>query len=328
MKRRDILKLGLAASAVTLSAPFVPAQPTFPSRPIKLVVPFSAGGVNDVVGRLWAEKMKTSLGTVYVENVPGAAGTLGVMEVQRAEPDGHSIVLGSTTTMLLHTMTMSKLGYDPFRDFVPIAIFCVSTVAIAVHPSVPATNVQELVAHAKANAGKVSYGSAGTGTMSHLAAELFKLKTGMTDVVHVPYKGGGPAIADLISGHIPIMTPNVTGQILGFHKAGKIRLIAVASRSRLKAAPELPTAIEQGVPDMIGQLFLGVFAPVKTPKAVVAAMAEATKTTLADETFEKGLIASGFETVPYFTPESAHRYMDEERARWQPVVASIGLKTR
>jgi tripartite-type tricarboxylate transporter receptor subunit TctC len=325
MKRRDLMKYGLA-SAATATLP-VPAF-GFPDRPIKLVVPFSAGGVNDVVGRQWAEQMKTALGTVYVENIGGAAGTIGVMEVQRAEPDGHTIVLGSTTTMVLHTMTMSKLGYDPNRDFIPVAIFCVSTVAIAVNPSVPATNVKELVAYAKANLGKVSYGSAGTGTMSHLAAELFKLRTQMTDVVHVPYKGGGPAIADLISGHIPIMTPNVTGQILGFHKAGKIRLIAVAARSRLKATPDIPTAIEQGVPDMVGQLFLGIFAPAATPKTAVNAMSAATKKLMANEAFEKSLIASGFEPVAYFAADEARRYMAEEHERWKPVVASIGLKTR
>jgi tripartite-type tricarboxylate transporter receptor subunit TctC len=324
MKRRDFVKYSLASSAaVTLPFPAF----GYPDRPIKLVVPFAAGGVNDVVGRQWAEQMKTTLGTVYVENIGGGGGVPGVMDVKRADPDGHTVVFGSTTTMLLHTMTKSNLGYDPNRDFVPVAIFCVSTVAIAVHPSVPATNVKELVAHAKANVGKMSYGSAGTGTMSHLAAELFKLKTGMKDVVHVPYKGGGPAMADLISGHIPIMTPNVTNQILGLHKSGKVRLLAVAAQSRLKGAPEIPTAIEQGVPDMVGQLFLGIFAPAATPKAAVDAMSAATRKVMANEAFQKTLIASGFEPVAYFTAEEARRYMAQEHARWKPVVESIGLKT-
>ena len=177
MNRRDALKLGLAASAAALAAPLAFAQSAFPSRPIKLVVPFSAGGVNDIVGRQWAERMKPLLGSVFIENLGGAGGTLGVMEVQRADPDGHTILLGSTSTMVLNTMNANKVSYDPVKDFVPIAIFCVSTTSIAVHPSVPAKNVKELVAYVKANTGKLSYGSAGTGTMSHLSGELFKQLT-------------------------------------------------------------------------------------------------------------------------------------------------------
>jgi tripartite-type tricarboxylate transporter receptor subunit TctC len=229
--------------------------------------------------------------------------------------------------MVLNTMTMSNVGYDPVRDFVPIAIFAVSTTSIAVHPSVPATDVKELLAYVKANTGKLSYGSAGAGTMSHLSGELFKLRTGMTDVVHVPYKGAGPGVADLVSGHIPMMSPNINGQLLQFHQAGKIRILAINSKQRLKAAPDIPTAIEQGVPDMVGELFLGIYAPSATPKTAVDAMSEATRKAVDNPEFEKILIASGFEPAPYFTADSARRYMAEEFERWKPVVAAIGLKT-
>jgi tripartite-type tricarboxylate transporter receptor subunit TctC len=321
-----MLKLGLAASAGALM-PSIAWSQSFPSRPIKLVVPFSAGGVNDIVGRQWAERMKAPLGSVYVENLGGAGGTLGVLEAQRSEPDGHTVLLGSTSTMVLNTMTTSKPAYDPLKDFVPIAIFCVSTTSIAVHPSVPAKNVRELVAHVKANAGKLSYGSAGTGTMSHLSGELFKQLTQTTDVVHVPYKGAGPGIADLISGHIPIMSPNVTGQLLGFHNTGKIRILAVNSPARLKGAPDLPTAIEQGVPNMVGQLFLGIYAPAKTPKAAIDRITQATQQALSEAAFEKALIDSGFEPVSYFGAD-ALRYMAAEHARWKPVVDAIGLKVQ
>ena len=190
-----------------------------------------------------------------------------------------------------------------------------------------AHDAKELIAYAKANAGKLSYGSAGTGTMSHLSGEMFKLRTGMTDVVHVPYKGAGPGIADLVSGHIPMMSPNVTGQLLAFHKAGKVRILAVNARTRLKAAPDIPTAIEQGVPDMIGQLFLGIFAPAAAPKPAVEAMSDATRKAMASADFEKALVTSGFEPEPYLSAETARRYMAEEYDRWKPVVASIGLKT-
>ena len=288
MDRRDVLKLGLAASASALAAPRAFAQAGFPSRPIKLVVPFSAGGVNDIVGRQWAERVKPLLGSVFIENLGGAGGTLGVMEVQRAEPDGHTILLGSTSTMVLNTMNANKVSYDPVKDFVPIAIFCVSSTSIAVNSSVPAKNVQELIAYVKANTGKLSYGSAGTGTMSHLSGELFKQLTQTTDVVHVPYKGAGPGIADLVSGHIPIMSPNITGQVLEFHNTGKIRILCVNSPTRLKAAPDIPTAIEQGVPNMVGQLFLGIYAPAKTPAPVVETLTEASRKALAEAGIREG----------------------------------------
>jgi tripartite-type tricarboxylate transporter receptor subunit TctC len=327
MHRRDVLKLALAGSASAIAAPAALGQGSFPSRPIKLVVPFSAGGVNDIIGRQWAERMKAPLGSVYVENVGGAGGTLGIMEVKRSEPDGHTIALGSTSTMVLNTLTMSNVAYDPNRDFVPIAIFCVSTTSIAVHPSVPAKNVQELIAYVKANAGKLSYGSAGAGTMSHLSGEMFKLRTGMSDVVHIPYKGAGPGLADLVSGHIPIMSPNISGQVLAFHQGGKIRIIAINSKERLKAAPDIPTAIEQGVPNMIGQLFLGIYAPAATPKAAIDAISAATKKAVDTPEFEAVLTKSGFEALPYYTADSARQHMAEEFERWKPVVERIGLKT-
>jgi tripartite-type tricarboxylate transporter receptor subunit TctC len=196
-----------------------------------------------------------------------------------------------------------------------------------VHSSVPAQNVKELISYVKANAGKLSYGSAGTGTMSHLSGELFKLRTEMTDVVHVPYKGAGPGVADLVSGHIPMMSPNINGQLLQFHQAGKIRILAINSKQRLKAAPDIPTAIEQGVPNMVGELFLGIYAPAATPKAAVDAISTATKKAVDNPEFEKILIASGFEPAPYFTADAARRYMGEEFERWKPVVDAIGLKT-
>ena len=323
MKRRNFIKYGLAsATATTLPIPAF----GYPDRPIKLVVPFSAGGVNDIVGRQWAERVKGPLGTVYVENVPGGGGTIGVMEVKRAEPDGHTVLFGSASTMVLNEMTRKTLPYDPKKDFVPIAIFCVSTSSIVVNASVPVKNVKELIAYVKANAGKLSYGSAGTGTMSHLSGELFKQITGLKDIVHIPYKGAGPGIADIVSGHIPMMTPNVSGQILTLHKSGKIRILAVNAPKRLKAAPEIPTAIEEGVPNMVGQLFLGIYARAGTPDAAVEKIAAATQKALAEPQFEKALVDSGFEPVSYLGAEAGRRYMAEEYARWKPVVDAIGLK--
>ena len=324
MNRREILQVGLgAASAAALPCGAL-AQAKYPERPIKLLIPFSAGGVTDIVGRHWAERMKAPLGTFYVENQGGAAGTIGATEVARSGADGHTILLGNTSVMVLNPMTSTRLPYDPAKDFVPISILCVAAVALVVHVSVPAKTLKEFVEYAKANPGKLSYGSAGTGTMTHLAAELFKQQVGLPDLTHVPYKGAGPGIADLVSGHIPAMTPNITSQVLAFHNAGKVRILAVFAPQRLKGAPDIPTAVELGYPNMIGQLFVGVFAPSATPRPVVEQIAAANHKVMADAAFQKILVDSGLEPVSD-TPDQAKRTIAEETARWAPVVKAIGL---
>jgi tripartite-type tricarboxylate transporter receptor subunit TctC len=328
MNRRDLLVSGVAF----LASPFLPlaafAQAKYPERPIKLLVAFSAGGVNDVVGRQWADRMRSLLGTVYVENQGGGGGTIATADVARAQPDGYTILLGSTSTMVLNPMTMAKVPYDPVKDFVPVGILAVSTTSIVVHASVPVKTLKELVAYAKANPGKLTYGSAGAGTMSNLSGELFKQLTGLTDLVHVPYRGAGPGITDLVSGHIPMMTPNITGQVLELHRAGKIRILAINGPERLKAAPEIPTAIEEGVPGMIGLLFLGLFVPAATPKAIIDQIGDATRKVMADEAFQKVLTDAGLEGISDSNSEKAKRFMEEELVRWEPVVKAAGMKAQ
>jgi tripartite-type tricarboxylate transporter receptor subunit TctC len=302
------------------------AQGRYPERPIKLMVAFSAGGVNDMVARQWADRVKGILGTVVVENQGGGSGTIATGEVARAQADGYTILLGSTSTMVLNPMTMAKVPYLPARDFVPIAIIAVSATSIVVHAAVPVNTISELVSYAKSNPGKLSYGSAGTGTMSNLSGELFKQITGLNDLVHIPYKGAGPGITDLFSGHIPMMTPNVTAQLLEFHRAQKIRIVAVNAAQRLGAAPEIPTAIEQGLPGMIGLLFLGLFAPAATPKPVIERITEATHSAMADPDYQTLLVASGLEPIADSNSETAQRFMAEEIARWGPVVKASGFK--
>jgi tripartite-type tricarboxylate transporter receptor subunit TctC len=228
--------------------------------------------------------------------------------------------------MVLNPMTMAKVPYDAAKDFVPLAIIAISTTSIAVHASVPARTLQEFIAYARANLGKLSYGSAGTGTMSNLSGELFKQLTGLDHLVHIPYKGAGPGLADLVSGHVPVMTPNVTGQVLELHRTGKIRILAVNGTHRLEAAPEIPTAIEQGVPDMIGQLFLGLFVPAATPKPIVDRLTEANHSAMADPEFRKVLVSSGLEAGSDTDSEKARRFMEAEIARWGPVVKAAGFK--
>src|SRR5262245_37792798 len=189
MKRRDLLS-GLAL--LPLLPRLACAQAKYPERPIKLMITFSPGGVNDVVGRHWAERMKPLLGAMYVENQAGASGSTGTAEVARGPADGYTLLMGTTSTMVLNPMTMTRVPYDPVRDFVPVAILCVSTTSVVVHQSVPVRSLRELIAYAKANSSRLSYGSAGTGTLSNLSGELFKQLAGLPDLVHISYRGAGP----------------------------------------------------------------------------------------------------------------------------------------
>lgn len=201
MNRREVLTLGSSALVFT-GVRSAGAQVSYPERPIRLIVPFAPGGVTDVVGRRWAQRVKSSLGTVFVENKPQGGGSMGAGEGARAQPDGHTLVFGNTSTQVLIPMVMTRPPYDPIKDFIPIYILCISPLCFVVHESMPVKTLPELIAHVKANAGKLSYGSAGVGTMTHLAGELFKQLIDVPDLVHVPYKGSAPGVGDLVSGHI------------------------------------------------------------------------------------------------------------------------------
>jgi tripartite-type tricarboxylate transporter receptor subunit TctC len=325
LSRRKFLHLAASAAVLPAISHIAVAQ-DYPTRPIRLVVPFPPGGAFDALGRPWAEKMKPLLGAVFVENIGGSGASLGAAAVARARPDGYTILLGGTLPHVNEALLKNRPLYDPVKDLDPIVAVAANFIGIAVNPSVPAQTLGEFITYAKANPGKLSYGSAGTGTMSNLSGELFKQLTGLNDLVHIPYKGAGPGITDLVSGHIPMMTPNVTGQVLEFHRAGKIRILAVNGAQRLGAAPDIPTAIEQGVPGMIGLLFLGLFAPAATPKPIVDRIAEATHAAMADADFQKVLTAAGLEPVADSNSEKAKRFMDEEIARWGPVVKASGFK--
>jgi len=316
----------VAAAAAALSPLGAIAQAPYPDKPIRLVVPFAPGGVVDTVGRLWAQRVGPGLGTVIVENRGGAGGTIGTADVARAQPDGYTLLLGNTSTQVLNPATMARPPYDPVRDFITIDIIAISATLIIVHPSLPVRDVKSLIAYAKANAGKLSYGSAGAGTVTHLAGEMFKQRGGGLDIVHVPYKGAGPGIADLVSGYVPIMTPNITGQLLSLHEAGKVRILAVNAAQRLKAAPNIPTAVET-LPDMIALVFSGVFAPAGTPRPIVDRISQLTRTALADPAFQNTLVQSGFEPVLDSSPEKAQSFIEQEHKRLVPVIKAAGFKS-
>ncbi len=327
MQRRDALKmiLGTACAAKTTimgaAMPFAAAQERYPSRPITLIVPFAPGGLNDATARLWVENVKGPLGgTLVVDNRGGAGGTIGAAEVARARPDGYTLLLGSSTTQVVNPAVMAKVPYDPLKDFTAVSIFAVATAVIAVHPSIPAKNLNELVAYIKANPGKLSYGSAGTGSNSHMAGEMFKHLAGGLDIVHVPYKGGGAAVADLLAGHIGVASPHMTAQVLDLHNSGKIRVLAVASAKRLQGAPELPTGAEAGMPGLIATTFNGIFAPAGTSSDIVTRIDAATQVAMKDDKFRDTLIKAGFDPVSGVGGEAAQRYVSDEIIRLAPVI--------
>ncbi len=324
MNRRTVLATGSAALAAAALAPF--AARAYPDRTIRLVVPFSPGGATDVVGRLWAEKMKPILGTVVVENRGGGGGVTGAAEVARAPADGHTFLFGNTSTQVLIPAIMPNPPYHPLKDFVGVYIVCNSPTCIVVHGSVPARSLKELIAYAKANPGKLSYGSAGAGTLTNLAGELFKQLIGAGDIVHIPYKGSAPGVADLASGHIPMMTPNLGGPLLDFHRSGKVRILCVNATERSKGAPDVPTATEAGLPGMVAGNLNGLFAPAGVPKEIVERIAEATRKIVAELDFQHILIASGFDPVLDSGPEATRAFIAAELARWMPIMKATGFK--
>ena len=325
MHQHHLLIFGFAVAAASLCAPTSAfAQEKYPAKPIRLVVPFPPGGIMDTIGRQWADKVAPSLGTIVIDNRSGAGGVIGAGEAARARPDGYTLLMGNTSTQILNPAAMRRPPYDPVKEFATIDIIALSATSILVHPSLPVRNLKGLISYARANPGTLSYGSAGAGTMTHLAGEMFKQRAGL-DILHVPYKGVGPASADLLGGNIPIMTPHVNAQFLSWHRAGKLRILAVNAPARLKAAPDIPAAIEV-LPDLIAQLFSGVFAPAGTPGAIVERVSEASRKALADRAFQQVLIESGSEPILDSTPAKAQRLLEQERARLLPVMKAIDFK--
>jgi tripartite-type tricarboxylate transporter receptor subunit TctC len=325
MDRRQLLRSAGASLAAAMLVPAAVADERYPNRPIRLIVPRSSGGVVDVVTREWSEKVRTTLGASFVENIGGGGGRIGAMAAARARPDGYTLLLGTTSELVLNPV-LAPQPYDPVKDFTAIMIMSVSTEIIAVHPSVPAHDLKELVAYAKANPGKLNYGSAGAGSVSNLVGELFKQIAGLPDIVHIPYKGGNAALSDLIAGQITISTPAISGSVIDLHRAGNIRVLAVTSEQRLAAAPDLPTGIEQGFPGLVTQLFVGLFAPAGTPQPILDQIERATRGAMQDNDLQAKLTAAGFETVTDSSPAKAAQYLQAEITRWTPVLKASGMK--
>ncbi len=313
--------LGLAGSAALLASPAL-AQ-TFPSKPINLVVPFAPGGSTDVVARIIAAKMSENMGTqVIVENRAGAGGGVGAAAVAKATPDGHTILMATISTHTLNPLMAKTRLFDPIKDFAPISLLATVPNVLVVHPSLGVNNVQELVALLKREPGKHSYASSGNGTPLHVSGELFKRMTG-TDMQHIPYRGGGPAMNDLVGGQVKIMFDNLPPSVPQI-RAGTIKALGVTTKQRVPGFENIPTIAEQGLPDYETYSWNGFLAPAGTPPAVIAKLnAEANKA-IADPGVKAKLTDISAVTVGT-TPEELATFIQKELAVWEPVIRGANI---
>jgi len=323
--RRQFLHLAAGAVALPVMSRNGRAQ-TYPSQPIRLVVPFPPGGGYDLMARLWADKMKSLLGTIIVENMAGGGSSLGAAAVARARPDGYTLLVGGTIPHVNEALLKNRPLYDPTKELDPISCIAFGPWAIAINQSLPVQTLKEFIAYAKANRGRLSYGHNGVGSINHLTGELFKSLAELPEIVPIPYRGAGPAIADLMSGQIPAAVVGVTSQVLELHRSGKLRVLAVTSPTRLVGAPDLPTAAEMGLPGLTAIGSIGLLAPAGTPKAIIDQIAQATRTALAEPVYQRMLIESGLDPTPDSSPEKFRRMLADDIALWTPVIKALGLK--
>jgi tripartite-type tricarboxylate transporter receptor subunit TctC len=321
------MKVRTVLVAISLIA-VVPAAPAhsqeYPTRPITLIVPYAAGGGNDVMARIVADRMGAALGQpIVVENRGGAGGSIATRAVAHAAPDGYTLGLGGTGTLAIDPTLYSNVGYDPRKDFAPVGLIATSALVVLVNPSVPAKTVAELIALAKQEPDKLTYASAGVGSGIHLGAELFAAMAGIR-LTHVPYKGSAPALTDLIGGHVQIYFSSLPPAI-GLVQDGKVRALAVTGPQRSKVFPDLPTVAEAGLPGYAAVLHYGIVAPAGTPKPVVDRLAAALRLAIAAPDVQHRIAADGAEAMG-MTPEEYAADIDREEAKWSEVVRRSGAK--
>ena len=310
------------ASGLALSAA-VHAQ-AFPSKPVRIVVGFPAGGPLDQHARLLSDKLQTVLGQpVVMDYKAGAGGTVGAQEVMRAPPDGHTIMLANTGVMVINPALYNRLPYATLKDFVPVARTAMQPLALLVNPSVPAKNLQEFMAYAKSRPGQVNFGSAGNGGISHLVPEMFKTATGLF-MVHIPYRGSAPAFTDLMGGQVQFMAESIP-QAASYHKQGKVRALAVTSKERNPALPEVPTVIESGIKGFEVVGFYGFLAPAGTPKGVVNKLSDAFGQVLQMPDVRNRMVSQGADPA-FLGADDFAKFLAAEMPRWADAVKKSGAK--
>jgi tripartite-type tricarboxylate transporter receptor subunit TctC len=318
--RREFL---IAATGGLLAMPQARAQ-SYPSRPVRIIVPTVAGGTVDVITRLIANDLSARLGASFVvDNRSGAGNTLGSREAARADPDGATLLMSSASGQVISPLVYKAIDYDPIRSFAPIGLVAEGSIILVVNPSLPLKSVAELVTHAKVNPGKVNYGSAGTGTVPHLTGELFKAAAGI-DLVHVPYRGGALSIADVIAGNVQL-TFEASSPLLPHIRDGRLRALAVTSKARIPDLPDVPTAAESGYGDLVVTTWTGLFAPAGTDPAIVGKLNAALNDGLRSSALQSALAKVG--NLPMGgPPEALTQMIVAERDKWAPIVRALNLK--
>jgi tripartite-type tricarboxylate transporter receptor subunit TctC len=321
MTRLFAATVGAFCAAILLAPPAALAQ-NFPTRPIVLIVPYPAGGGNDVIARLVAAKMSASLGQqIVIENRGGAGSTIGTRDVARSAPDGYTLLI-ATSSLAINPSLYPDAGYDPKKDFAPVGLIATSPNFVLVHPSVAAHSIAELIALARQEPGKLDFASTGTGTSTHLAAALFAT---MADVQlnAVPYKGVAPALTDLMGGQVALMFCPMASAV-GFVRSGNLRALAVTGAKRSTLFPDLPTVAEAGLPGYAAELHYGIVAPGGTPPPVIAKLNTALNNALADDDVRRRLAADGTETLPG-SPEAYAVDIASEEAKWSSIIKKSGV---
>ena len=302
------------------------AQDTYPSKPVRIIVSFAAGGPTDQVARIMSAKLTDLLGqTFVVENKTGAGGNLGAADVAKSAPDGYTLLMATVSTHAINPGLYKKMPYDPVADFAPVGQVGVTPCVLTVNASLPVTDVKGLIGLLKANPGKYSYGSSGMGSILHLCGEQFKTAAGGLQAVHVPYRGSAPMMADLVGGQIAIAfdaLPTVLPQV----RAGKIRAIGGGMATRARAMPDLPTLQEQGVPGFECYTWNAILAPAKTPAPIVTLLSEAINKALADPNVLKRLQDAGVDPTPGSTPEKLAAFIKAELSKWAPIIKASGAQ--
>jgi tripartite-type tricarboxylate transporter receptor subunit TctC len=316
--------IALCTGVLLLAAPTFAAAAEYPDRPVHLIVPFPPGGGADILARTVMPRVAQALGKpIVIENKPGAGGNVGAEYVAKAAPDGYTLLYGTNGTHAINATLYRNLRFDPAKDFVPVSRMTIIATLLIVNPQFPPTTVEELIRYAKANPGKVNFASAGNGTTSHLAGELFKTMAGI-DIVHVPYRGGALAVTDLVAGQVQMMI-DVMPNALPLAKDGRARGIAVATASRYPGAPDYPTIAESGLPGFEASAWDGIFVPAGTSTAIVAKLNAAVREALEDPQIAEALRARGAQPSP-MSPEAFVRAIADSSEKWGRAVSASGAK--
>ena len=323
--RRNCIRVSIVVAAVAALFTGAAYAQSYPGKPIRVVVPFPAGGNADVFARALSQKMAEAWSQgVVVDNRAGAAGIIGTQLVAKAPPDGYTLLMGTTGTHTTNPAVYEKLPYDPVRDFAPVSNFADSPFLLVVHPSVPTGNLKQLIAFAKSRPGQLHYASFGTGSSAHLAGEMLRMAARI-DILHVPYKGGPPALADVVGGHVALMF-NALPAVIPQVKAGRLRAIALAAKKRVPSAPDMPTFAESGIADFEAGSWYGVLAPAGTPKDVVAKLHAEIVRVLALADVKQRLAAEGAVGIGN-TPDEFAAQIRADMARWAKVAKAANVKS-